>query len=79
MNLDVQPLRNALAGQYCVSIEEGSDTMTIRCSTAAGEVVAVRIFSQKQLANQGLVDLVLKDLARILTKPPSLPARQLDQ
>lgn len=57
-----------LAGRYVIRTESTDIGTTLLCSDIAGNLVATRTFTVKQLKNVPLVSLVMADLKMTLDK-----------
>lgn len=58
----------SVSGRYVIQTECSDSGMTLLCSDLAGNLIATRIFTTKQLSNAPLVSLVMADLRITLDK-----------
>lgn len=64
MNLLLKSMTHTFQGICDVKTERQPDRLTIACKDLSGNVVAVRVFSERQLRNRELVREVMLDLER---------------
>ncbi|WP_070887503.1 hypothetical protein [Pseudomonas argentinensis] len=63
-----QQFAASVSGRYVVQTECTATGMTLLCSDLAGNLIASRMFTTKQLRNAPLVSLVMSDLRATLDK-----------